>query len=351
MDPQPSGGARPIVQSSVDAPPTDLEAPVAAEGGPPPAPPPSPPAPPRKNGLAFFAIVLGLYAVLGTAAQAASPLLGLVWSQAFALLLPAFAAAAGSNLRPARALLLARSPGLPAAALALLIGAAAFVAAGAIMQLTSMVLPARWLEIFDVSRLFERPPLERAALSLAAALVAPFCEEVVFRGWLLTALRTRYSTGAAVALSGLLFAVMHLDPVRFSGVLALGVLYAWLAWRSGSVWPAVLAHATNNGLGVALTGLERATSLQGLPRTSEVLLSAVVTLLAAGLVLRLLGVAYARATPAPPPVDDALARGDDADPSTRFDLGRLPRSVLAAMALGATSLAALGALAITHHHR
>jgi membrane protease YdiL (CAAX protease family) len=294
--------------------------------------------------------VLGLYSVLGTAAQAANAPLGLVWSQLFALLLPASIAAAGSNLRPGRALLLARAPGLPAMFLAPLIGATAFLGAGALMQLTSMLLPERWLEIFDVSKLFERPPLERAALSVAAAAMAPFCEEVAFRGWLLTALRTRYAPGGAVALSGLLFAVMHLDPVRFSALVALGVLYAWLTFRSGSVWPAVLAHATNNGLGLALArAADSAASLQGLPRSREVAVAAVSTLAFSGVALWFLALTYQRATPSPPPVDDALAPADAADPSVAFRFGRVPTRLLAAIAAGVVSLLGLGVLSIVRH--
>ncbi len=330
----------------MEAPPTDSEAPSAGESRQP--GPPAPPPLPRKNGLAFFAIVLVLYALLGTLAQVASPFLGLAWSEGFALLLPAFVAAAGSNLCPTRALLLSRNPGASAVALAPLMGAAGFLAAGAIMQLTSILLPARWLEIFDISKLFERPPLERAALLLAAATVAPFCEEVAFRGWLLTALRTRYSIGPALVLSGVLFAAMHLDPVRFSALVALGVLYAWMAWRSGSVWPAILAHATNNGLGIALATTDAAeTSLRASrPLTAQTAGAAVFTLALAGGVLYLLAIAYRRAAPAPPPVGDALLRRDPADESTAFHLGRVPRGQLAAVGAGAASLGALLLLAL-----
>lgn len=333
----------------MDAPPTHLDPSLTEEARPPPPPPP-PPAPPRKNGLGFFAVLLGLYGVLGTAAQAASPLLGLAWSQAFALLLPAIVAASGSNLHPTRALLLARRPGLHALALAPVIGAVAFVVAGATMQLTSLILPAHWLEIFDVSKLFERPPLERAALSLAAATMAPFCEEVTFRGWVLTALRTRYSTSAAAVLSGLLFAIMHLDPVRFSALVLLGILFAWLTWRAGSVWPAILAHATNNGLGLALaTAGGPVTSLQAVPRNREVALGALLMLALGGTVLGFLAAAYRRATPAPPPVEEALSRADPSDPSTAFRFTRLPAGALVAITAAALSLAGLGALAAARH--
>ena len=330
----------------MDPSPPDLDATPTDEGR---APTP-PPAPPRKSGLGFFAVLLSLYGVLGTAAQAASPVLGLAWSQAFALLLPAVVAASGSNLRPARALQLARRPAVPALALAPVLGAAAFVVAGATMQLTSLVLPARWLEIFDVAKLFERPPLERAALSLAAATLAPFCEEVAFRGWVLTALRTRYSATSAIALSGLLFAIMHLDPVRFSALVLLGAFFAWLTWRAGSIWPAVLAHATNNGLGLALASAgAAATSLQGLPRNRDAAVGALVTLAVGGALLGLLAGAYRRATPAPPPIEDALARADASDPSTAFRFARLPAGALAAITAGVLSLGGLAVLAAARH--
>ena len=330
----------------MDAPLPDSDVSSAGEIRPP--APPAPPPPPRKNGLAFFAIVLALYGVLGTLAQVASPLLGLAWSEVFALLLPAFVAAAGSNLNPTRALLLSRKPSARTVALALLIGAAGFLAAGAIMELTSIALPARWLQIFDISKLFERPPLERAALSVAAATVAPFCEEVAFRGWLLTALRTRCRTGAAIVLSASLFAVMHLDPVRFSALVALGVLYAWMTWRSGSVWPAVLAHATNNGLGIALASSDAADLGATRPPTAQLVGAAIFTLALAGGVLSLLAMAYRRAAPAPPPVGDALVRRDPTEESTAFHFGRVPAGQLAAIGAAGFSLAALLLLTLAH---
>jgi membrane protease YdiL (CAAX protease family) len=101
-----------------------------------------------------------------------------------------------------------------------------------------------------------------AVLSVLAIAVAPaVCEELLFRGFVLQALLARLGTAGAVALSAVLFGVIHLD---FSGggatlyrvpfAIAVGVGFALLRLRTGSLLPAMLAHAVVNAttFGVAL---------------------------------------------------------------------------------------------------
>ncbi len=341
-----------MIESSVDTPPQLPGQADDAPGAPSwvapgpvehPTPQLAPAPPPRKSGTAFFAVVLALFAVPGSMAQAANPVLGLAWSEAFALLLPAVVVAAASNLDPRRALLLARRPGLSSLVLAVLVGAAGFFTAGALMAATSVVLPVRWLELFDVTRIFDRPPLERAALAVIATTVAPFCEEAAFRGWVLTALRTRHRTAVAIALSALFFALMHLDPVRFPALLGLGLLYGWLAWRSGSLWPSILAHAVNNALGVtlALAGARQAAFEAAQPSPAQVLTFAALALVVSGGILRAVAGVYRRATPSPPAVEEVVVRKDPHRSRTSFDLTRIPRALLFLAVIGAGALAAL----------
>jgi CAAX protease family protein len=310
------------------------------------APPPPPPAP-RLRGGAFFGIVLALFVVPGQLAQGASPILGLAWSEICALLLPAVVAAAGSNVRPRAALLLARRPTRAQAGLAIAVSLAAFGVAVPLAALWSLALPERVLRTFDVSRIFEAPPLTRTALALLAATVAPLCEEAAFRGFLLTALRTRHPVRHAIALSTVLFAVMHLDPVRLPALLVLGAVFGWLAWRSGSLWPPILAHATNNALvgaialsqgGSAPDVAERAAPRQAL----AVMLPACVLLWAALS-------AYRRATPEPPPLAEALVARDPADRDPRYDARRLGPGLQAAIALALAALVALAAAGLVRH--
>ena len=91
----------------------------------------------------------------------------------------------------------------------------------------------------------------RIALTLTVASIGPLVEEVLFRGVLLSALLRRLRTVWAVPASALLFALVHLPDLHWlwyalPNLALLGVVLAWLRLRSGSLWPSVIAHASNN---------------------------------------------------------------------------------------------------------
>jgi membrane protease YdiL (CAAX protease family) len=291
------------------------------------APADAPPA--QKSALGFFLLLMVLYAGLGGTAQSFHPLAGLLWTEVFVFLLPPVLFAAGSNLRPAPFLLLERRPPARLVALGAGSGLALFLAAGGIMSLTTQVLPRSWVESFDVTRLFEGTRGHQVGMVLVASVLAPIAEEVAFRGYLLSALRTRLPPGPAIAASAVLFAAMHLDPVRFPAVLFLGLFLGWLAWRSGSIWPAVAAHAVNNALGSAV-----ATASEG-DAGADGSVAASLLLLALGLAaLAPVAVAWVRATPSPPDAASDVVRRDPADPSVRFRLSLVPPGWSAVASLG-----------------
>ncbi len=284
---------------------------------------------PRKSAFAFFLFLMALYAGLGGTAQARHPVLGLAWTEVFVFLLPPALVAAGSNLRPGPFLLLSRRPTARQLALAAAAGLALFLAASGIMALTTLAVPRSWVEAFDVTRLFEGSRRHQVAVALLASVAAPLAEEVAFRGYVLSALRTHLRPVAAIAGSAFLFSAMHLDPVRFPAVLFLGGMLGWMAWRSGSVWPPVLAHAVNNGLG-SLVAAGAASDPAATPTAAAAL-----TVLAVGLgALGPLVVAWERATPFPPDAAEDRVLTDPSDPSIAFRLDRVPPGWLVLALLG-----------------
>jgi membrane protease YdiL (CAAX protease family) len=265
-------------------------------------------------------------------AQLLQPGLGLVWAQLALFALPATLLPARAGLRAAPFLAL-RAPPPRTLGLALLVGLAAMLVGGALQALWTLVLPGALLQAFDVSRLFRRPPWEQALLVAAATALAPVCEELAFRGHLLSALRQRHGTRAAIALSTLAFAGLHLDPVRLPGLLFLGLLYGWLTVRAGSVYPAMLAHAVNN---VAATALAISEPAGGAAEAIEP--GPALAALAFGLLLLAPPlVALDRWLPPAPDSSAAIEVGEEAP-------GRTPRwgwTALAAALLGLAGIALL----------
>jgi membrane protease YdiL (CAAX protease family) len=95
-------------------------------------------------------------------------------------------------------------------------------------------------------------PISTYATLLAAVFVAPFCEEIFFRGFLFPGLLRSMPVGWAIVLSSLLFAVAHADPGSFAVLFIIGLALAYLRWRTNSLWPGMILHFINNGLGALL---------------------------------------------------------------------------------------------------
>jgi uncharacterized protein len=95
--------------------------------------------------------------------------------------------------------------------------------------------------------------LRLALLALFAGLIAPVCEELLFRGLLLRALRRRFSTVVAVAIAALVFALAHpaLDPswgtlAIVPALFALGAISGVVAVRRGDLSVSIMLHVGFN---------------------------------------------------------------------------------------------------------
>jgi len=91
-------------------------------------------------------------------------------------------------------------------------------------------------------------PLTTYATLFAAVIIAPFCEEVFFRGFVFPGLRRGMSVGWAIIISSLLFGVAHADPGSFPVLFVIGLALAFLRWRTRSIWPCIMLHMLNNGV-------------------------------------------------------------------------------------------------------
>ncbi|HEY9110271.1 MAG TPA: CPBP family intramembrane glutamic endopeptidase [Rhodanobacteraceae bacterium] len=91
----------------------------------------------------------------------------------------------------------------------------------------------------------------RILLAVLVVCVAPFVEELVFRGVLLSGLASRMRVGWAILVSAIVFGCVHLPDFGFAwypvpALVLLGLVLAWLRVRTRSLWPSITLHAANN---------------------------------------------------------------------------------------------------------
>ena len=89
---------------------------------------------------------------------------------------------------------------------------------------------------------------------LTAAVSPAIAEEFFFRGFVLSAFRSKLSKFRSVLFSALLFGLFHviagsvLSIEKFLPTIILGVAIGFVAIKTGSLWPGILLHTLHNGL-------------------------------------------------------------------------------------------------------
>ena len=133
---------------------------------------------------------------------------------------------------------------------------------------------------------------------LIVGLLAPICEEVLFRGAFQGTLERRGPVRAILA-STLVFATIHVNPFAFLDILLIGMALGYVTWRTQSLVPAIVWHVCNNSLATLTLGLGGASF--SLPLWVDALLAVTFLVLAAEFIR------HTRRDAPPPPGPLALA--------------------------------------------
>ena len=122
--------------------------------------------------------------------------------------------------------------------------------------------------------------------AITLCVVAPFIEEMLFRGVFLRSFLWNYGPAKAIALSSLLFGAAHLNVYQFVIASTVGVLSGWLYLVTRSLWPSIFEHAIYNS-GVMLyyfqSEQEPRTTAASIPAHNPLVLLAALAALALGL--------------------------------------------------------------------
>jgi len=128
---------------------------------------------------------------------------------------------------------------------------------------TALDASVQLLGLHDYGRLAEMrdtivaiPYVDRWPLAFVVGIGAGIPEEIFFRGYALRRLAIAHGKIPAVIVSALLFGIFHLDPLHAPLAASMGVFLGFVVVKTGSIYPAISAHAINNAAATMTAGLE-----------------------------------------------------------------------------------------------
>ncbi len=85
---------------------------------------------------------------------------------------------------------------------------------------------------------------------LVVALTPAICEEMIFRGFIQSGLRSRYKAATTIVLVAVIFGAYHTSFVRFIPTAILGACFAFIVYYSDSIYISMIMHFLNNAVAV-----------------------------------------------------------------------------------------------------
>lgn len=204
------------------------------------------------SGAAVFGFLLMIASAWFVSKWISPSPIGIVLGQVGYVLLPALALTFLLASSPRRTLRLSMPRGSDLA-----------IAVGLVVCLNPLQMQlSYWVEqIFPMSSALQEAlqhaigPMNWPTALVVMALVPAVCEELAFRGFLLSGLESGQSQRSAIVISALLFGFMHVMVSVYQQLFnatLLGLVLGLLAVRSRSILPGIVLHALNNGLAVSL---------------------------------------------------------------------------------------------------
>jgi sodium transport system permease protein len=146
---------------------------------------------------------------------------------------------------------------LPAAGLLAVLLHPAMLWLSVLIQQLYPVHPQVLDQLQGVEGLARAAPLWQVILLMA--LTPAICEELAFRGFILSGLRRIGHKWAAIALTSVFFGLAHGILQQSLSAFFVGMIIGYIAVKTGSIWPGVLYHLVHNSLGLSLSRISAET--------------------------------------------------------------------------------------------
>ena len=84
---------------------------------------------------------------------------------------------------------------------------------------------------------------------ISITIMAPLVEELLFRGAIQGhLLRKEMKPSNAILIASAVFGIVHMNPIQIPFAFAIGLIFGWLYYRTGSVVPGMIGHFINNSI-------------------------------------------------------------------------------------------------------
>ena len=84
---------------------------------------------------------------------------------------------------------------------------------------------------------------------ISITIMAPLVEELLFRGAIQGyMLRKGMKPLHAILIASAIFGIIHMNPIQIPFAFAIGMIFGWLYYRTGSVVPGIIGHFINNSI-------------------------------------------------------------------------------------------------------
>ena len=84
---------------------------------------------------------------------------------------------------------------------------------------------------------------------ISITIMAPLVEELLFRGAIQGHLQRKGMKPLyAILIASAVFGIVHMNPIQIPFAFAIGMIFGWLYYRTGSVVPGMIGHFINNSI-------------------------------------------------------------------------------------------------------
>ena len=84
---------------------------------------------------------------------------------------------------------------------------------------------------------------------ISITIMAPLVEELLFRGAIQGyMLRKGMKPLHAILIASAIFGIIHMNPIQIPFAFAIGMIFGWLYYRTGSLVPGIVGHFLNNSI-------------------------------------------------------------------------------------------------------